>query len=81
MNDRSAGRIVSATPGPRKVKKTTPTAHAGPQPRKVEVNKRKQQAPTGPTVGASPQPCKVEPNNNKQQSTKHRTRSTHRTSK
>jgi hypothetical protein len=59
MNDRSAGRIVGATPRPRKVKKTAPTAHAVPQPCKVEVNKSKKQAPTGPTVGAGPQPCKV----------------------
>jgi hypothetical protein len=73
MNDRSAGRIVGAGLEPRKVKKTAPTAGAGPQPCKVEANKSKQQAPTGPTAGAGPQPCKVEPNNNKQQPTNQRT--------
>ena len=58
---------------PYKVKKTAPTAGAGPQPYKVEANKSKQQAPAGPTAGAGPQPCKVEPNNNKQQPTNQRT--------
>jgi hypothetical protein len=68
MNDRSVGRIVGETLGPCKVKKKTdPTTNVGPQPCKVEVNKRKHQASTGPTEGAGPQPCKVEPNNNKQQ--------------
>jgi hypothetical protein len=46
MNDRSAGRIVGAPPGPRKVKKkkkTDPTANAEPQPCKVEPNNNKQQ--------------------------------------
>jgi hypothetical protein len=67
MNDRNVGRIVGASPGPRKVKKIAPIVHAGPQPCKVEVNKRKQQAPIGLNASAGPQPCKVEPNNNKQQ--------------
>ena len=67
INDKRAGRIVGATLGPRKVKKIAPTSDARPQPCKVEVNKSKQQAPTGPTADAGPQPCKVEPNNNKQQ--------------
>ena len=53
----------------------------GPQPGKVEANKRKQQAPTGPTASVVPQPCKVEPNNNKKQPTNQQTTSTHRTSK
>jgi hypothetical protein len=57
MNDKSAGRIVGASPEPRKVKKKpSSTVHVGPQPCKVEVNKRKKQAPTGPTAGAGPQP-------------------------
>jgi hypothetical protein len=69
MNDISIGRIVGAGLRPRKVKKTSPTADEGPQPYKVEENKRKQQETTGPTTGVGPQPCKVEPNNNKQQLT------------
>jgi len=82
MNDRSAGQIVGATPGPRKVrKKTDPTMNAGPQLFKVEVNISKQQAPIGPTTSVGPHPCKVEPNNNKQQPMNQRRRSTHRTNK